>query len=250
MAGHSHSSNIAARKGAVDKKRARNFSKFSRAIISAVRQGGADIDSNLKLKYAVEKARAGNMPKDNIERAIKRGVGDKGGDGFEELVYEGYAPGGVAIMVSCLTDNRSRTAPDIRYIFDRSAGNIGAPGSVAFMFTFRSIFVVERADHDEDSLMELGLEAGAEDVVLEGDLATVVASPNDFLAVKTALEAKSLKLASAEIGYVPQTTVKVEDKEEARKILKLIDALEENEDVQAVYANYEIPDAWIAELAP
>jgi YebC/PmpR family DNA-binding regulatory protein len=249
MAGHSHSSNIAARKGAVDKKRMRAFSKLSRAIISAVRQGGPEIDSNLKLKYAVEKARAANMPKDNIERAIKRGAGEKGGDGFEELVYEGYAPGGVALMITCLTDNRSRTAPDIRHIFDKSAGNIGAPGSVAFLFSFRSVFVAERADRDEDTLMELGLDAGAEDVVLDGDVATIVAPPAEFLAVKTSLEAKGLKLLSAELGYVPQTTVKVEDKEDARKILKLIETLEENEDVQSVYANYEIPDEWINELA-
>jgi YebC/PmpR family DNA-binding regulatory protein len=249
MAGHSHSSNIAARKGAVDKKRARNFSKLSRAIISAVRQGGPDVESNLKLKYAVEKARAANMPKDNIERAIKRGAGEKGGDGFEELVYEGYAPAGVALMITCLTDNRARTAPDIRHIFDKSAGNIGAPGSVSFLFNFRSVFVAERAERDEDALMELGLEAGAEDVILEGEVATIIAPPAEFLAVKTALEGKGLKLLSAEIGYVPQTTVKVEDKEDARKILKLIETLEENEDVQSVYANYEIPDEWINELA-
>jgi YebC/PmpR family DNA-binding regulatory protein len=249
MAGHSHSANIAARKGAVDKKRARNFSKLSRAIMSAVRQGGADADSNLKLKYAIEKARAGNMPKDNIERAIKRAAGDKSGDAFEEILYEGYAPGGIALLVSCLTDNRARTAPDIRYIFDRADGNIGSPGSVGFLFQFRSIYLAEREGRSEDAMMEIVLEAGAEDVQLESDVATILAPPTEFLPVKRALEASGLKLVSAELGYMPQTTVRVEDKETARKILKLIELLEESEDVQNVYANYDIPAEWIAELA-
>lgn len=248
MAGHSHSANIAARKGAVDKKRAKNFSKLSRALMSAVRQAGADVDTNLKLKYAIEKARAGNMPRDTIERAIKRAAGEKGGDGFEELTYEGYAPGGIALMVCCLTDNRHRTSPDIKYIFDRGNGNIGAPGSVAFMFNFRSIFVAQHEGRDEDAWMELGLEAGAEDVVVEKDVVTIVAPATEFLSVKSALEARSVKLFSAEMGYMPQNVVPVADKDDARKILKLIDALEDNEDVQSVYANYEIPDEWLAEL--
>jgi YebC/PmpR family DNA-binding regulatory protein len=248
MAGHSHSANIAARKGAVDKKRAKNFSKLSRALMSAVRQAGADVDTNLKLKYAIEKARAGNMPRDTIERAIKRAAGEKGGDGFEELTYEGYAPGGIAVIVCCLTDNRHRTSPDIKYIFDRGDGNIGAPGSVAFMFNFRSIFVAEREGRDEEAWMELGLECGAEDVLVEKDVVTIVAPANEFLPVKTALESKSVKLLSAEMGYMPQNTVPVADKDVARKILKLLDALDDNEDVQSVYANYEIPDEWIAEL--
>jgi YebC/PmpR family DNA-binding regulatory protein len=248
MAGHSHSANIAARKGAVDKKRAKIFSKLSRALMSAVRQGGPDADSNLKLKYAIEKARAGNMPRDTIERAIKRAAGEKGGDGFEELTYEGYAPGGVAVMVSCLTDNRHRTSPDIKYIFDRGNGNIGAPGSVAFMFNFRAIFVADRQGREEDAWVELGLDVGAEDVLVEKDIVTIVAPPTEFLAVKSALEAKSVKLHSAEIGYMPQSTVPVTDKDEARRVLKLIEALEDNDDVQNVYANYDIPDAWLAEL--
>ena len=249
MAGHSHSSNIAARKGAVDKKRAKNFSKFSRALMSAVRQGGPDADSNLKLKYAIEKARAGNMPKDTIERAIKKAAADKSGDAFEELTYEGYAPGGIALIVSCLTDNRHRTAPDVKYIFDRNAGNLGAPGSVSFLFHFRSIVVVERGERSEDEWVELGLEVGAEDVVVEKDAVTILAPANDFLALKLALEAKGVPMLSAEMGYVPQNTVAIADKEEARRVLKLIDALEDNDDVQSVYANYEIPDDWIAELA-
>ncbi len=248
MAGHSHSSNIAARKGAVDKKRAKAFSKLSRAIMSAVRQAGPDPDSNLKLKYALEKARAANVPKDNIERVIKKAAGEKGAD-LDELTYEGYAPGGIALIVVCLTDNRSRTAPDVKYIFDRNGGNLGAPGSVGFLFQFRSIYVARRAERTEDELLEIGLDSGADDVRLEGDLVTIVAAPTEFLPVKTRLEARGLELASAELGYMPQTSVPVSDKDAARKVLRLIDELEENDDVQSVYANYEIPDEWIAELA-
>ena len=249
MAGHSHSANIAARKGAVDIKRARNFNKLARNIMSAVRQGGSDPDHNLKLKYAIEKARAGNMPKDNIERVIKRAAGEKGGAGFEEIVYEGYAPGGVAIMVACLTDNRARTAPDIRYAFDRHGGSIGSPGSVSFLFSFHAILVAEKGERDEDGWTEIALEAGAEDVKLEGDVVTLVAPPADFLPVKQKLEEKGTKLLSAELGWMPGSTVAIADKEAAKKVLALIEALEENDDVQNVYANYDIPEAWASELA-
>ncbi len=249
MAGHSHSSNIAARKGAVDKKRAKNFSKLSRAIMSAVRQGGPSIDDNLKLKYAVEKARAGNMGKDTIKHAIKRAAGEKIGDAYEDLVYEGYAPGGVALMVSCLTDNRHRTAPDLKFIFDRNGGNLGSTGSVAFLFTFQTIVIADRDEKSEDEWLNLGLECGASDVRVEGDVVTITAPPTEFLAVKSALEAKEIKMHSAEMGYVPGTSVAVADKEDARKVLKLIEALEDHDDVQSVYPNYEMPDEWIAELS-
>lgn len=249
MAGHSHSANIAARKGAVDKKRAKNFSKLSRAIMSAVRQGGPDPDSNLKLKYAVEKARAGNMPKDTIKHAIKRAAGEKIGDAFEDLVYEGYAPGGVALIVACLTDNRHRTAPDMKFIFDRNGGNLGASGSVAFLFTFQTIVIADRGGKSEDEWLELGLECGASDVRVEGDVVTILAPATEFLAVKSALEGKGIAMHSAEMGYMPNTSVPVADKEDARKILKLIEALEDHDDVQNVYANYEIPDAWLEELS-
>lgn len=248
MAGHSHSANIAARKGAVDKQRARNFNKLARGIMSAVRQAGSDPDHNLKLKYALEKARAGNMPKDNIERVIKRAAGEKGGPGFEEITYEGYAPGGVAVMAACLTDNRSRTAPDVRYIFDRHGGSIGSPGSVSFLFAFHSILVAEKGERDEDRWTELALEAGAEDVKIEGEVVTLIAPPTDFLAVKQKVEETGVKLLSAEIGWVPGSTVAIADKETARKVLALIDALDENDDVQSVYANYDIPEEWAAEL--
>ncbi len=249
MAGHSHSANIKHRKNAVDAKRAKIFSKLARNIISASRQGGVDLEMNLKLKYAVEKAKAANMPKDNIERAIKRGAGDKDGDAFEELLYEGYAPGGVAMIIACLTDNRNRTAPDVKYTLEHGGGNLGATGSVSFMFDFRSIFVLELGDKSEDDLMELALEAGAEDVEVEEDMATVLGSAVDFLPIKEALEGAGLTLLSAETGHVPQNTVQVENKDDARKILKLIDNLEDNDDVQNVYANYEMPDERIAELS-
>lgn len=249
MAGHSHSANIKHRKNAVDAKRAKIFSKLARHIISAARQGGADVDTNLKLKYAVEKAKAANMPKDNIERAIKRGTGDKGGAEFEELVYEGYAPGGVALLITCLTDNRNRTAPDVKYTLEHGGGNLGSSGSVSFMFDFRSVFVAEMGERDEDAMMEIALESGAEDVEVAGDMATVYGAAGDFLTVKSGLEDAGLELLSAETGYVPQNTVAIASKDEARKVLKLIRDLEDNDDVQNVYDNYEIPEEWLEELA-
>jgi len=248
MAGHSHSSNIAARKGAVDKKRAKNFSKLSRNIMSAVRQGGPDPDANFKLRLAIEKARAGNMPKDNIERVIKKTSADKS-DAMEEITYEGYAPGGVALMVTCLTDNRHRTAPDVKYAFDRNGGNLGAQGSVGFLFQFRTIVVADRGERTEDQWVELALECGADDVKVEGDVVTIAAPPTDFLAVKSALEGQSVTMHSAELGYLPGTLVPLTDKEEARKVLRLIEALEDNDDVQNVYANYDIPEDWLVELS-
>ena len=260
MAGHSHAANVKHRKNAVDAKRAKIFSKLARNIISAVRQGGTDVDTNLKLKYAVEKARAANMPKDNIQRAIKRGDGAKDGDDFEELTYEGYAPGGVALLITCLTDNRNRTAPDVKFALERGGGNMGTSGSVSFMFDFKSVFVVdmtgEQADEefegkpfDEDGLMEAALEAGAEDVQVDGDVATVYGAATDFLDIKTGLEGQGVVLLSAETGYVPQNTIEVQSKDDAAKILKLIDKLEDNEDVQNVYANFDIKDEWLDELS-
>jgi len=248
MAGHSHAANVARRKNAVDAKRAKIFSKCAKIIMSAVRQGGPDPDGNLKLRYAIEKAKAENMPKDNIERAIRRASGEGMGD-LEELTYEGYAPGGVALLVTCLTDNRSRTAPDIKHLFDKRGGNLGAQGSVSFLFDFRSILAVEMGDRSEDRIMELALEAGADDVEVDGDVATIYASAADFLEVKAALEERGLAFLSAETGYVPQTTVKIESKEDAQRLLALIALLEDNDDVQNVYSNYEMPDEWLEELS-
>ena len=244
MAGHSHSANIARRKNAVDAKRAKIFSKCAKAILSAVKQGGPDPDQNLKLKYAIEKAKAANMPKDNIQRAIKSGAGDKSGD-MDELVYEGYAPAGVAVMVTALTDNRNRTASDLKHIFDKRGGNLGAQGSVAFLFDFRAILVVEDAEKSEEEWMELALESGAEDVEIDGDVATFYADPTQFIAVQSALDAKGCEFLQAELGYVPQNSVEVTDEAEAKKVLRLIESLEDNDDVQNVYANFDIPDEWM-----
>jgi YebC/PmpR family DNA-binding regulatory protein len=249
MAGHSHSANIKHRKGAVDAKRAKVFSKLARHIISAARQGGPDIEGNLRLKYAVEKARAANMPKDNIERAIKRGAGDKEGAGFEELMYEGYAPGGIALIVCCLTDNRNRTAPDVKHLFERGAGSLGASGSVSFLFDFRSILVVDPASRDEDAMTEIALETGADDIEFDTEATTIYARAADFLPVKQALETKGLAILSGEMGYVPKNYVQVDDKNVARKVLKLVESLEENDDVQSVWSNYEMDPAWLEELA-
>lgn len=249
MAGHSHSANIARRKGAVDAKRGKVFSKLARAIISAARQGGGDPKANLKLQYAVEKARAANMPKDTIKNAIDRGTGAKGGDDYEEISYEGYGPGGVAVVVTCLTDNRHRTAPDIKYCFDRGGGNLGAPGSVLFQFDFKSVIAIEAGGRDEDSLTELALDVGAEDVAIEGETAILYAAATDFIGVKAALEGKDEKFLSAALEYVPKSRTPVADKEDARKLLKLIDTLEDNEDVQNVFANYDIPSEWLDELS-
>lgn len=246
MAGHSHSANIKHRKNAVDAKKAKIFSKLARAVISAARQGGGDPDMNPRLKLAVEKAKAANMTRDGIERAIKRGSGE-GDDAaqFEELLYEGYASGGVAVMVTCLTDNRNRTAPDIKYIFERNNGNMGSPGSVAFMFDFRSIFAAESAGRDEDAMMEIVLEAGAEDLEFDEEICTILAAPTEFIQVKQALEEAGLALVSAETGYVPQNSVEVTEEAEAKRVIRLIDALEDNDDVQNVYANYDIRDEWL-----
>ena len=248
MAGHSHSANIARRKNAVDAVRAKVFSKCAKAIMSAVKQGGPDPDQNLKLRYAVEKAKAANMPKDNVERAIKRASGEGAGD-IEELLYEGYAPGGVAVIVTALSDNRNRTAPEMKFLFEKRGGNMGAQGSVAFLFDFRSIFVVETGGQSEDDVLEAALEAGAEDVQYEGDVATIYAAATEFLDVKTALEGSGYAFLSAETGYVPQNSVAVQDKSDAKKILNLLAALDEHEDVQSVYANYDMPSEWVDELS-
>lgn len=247
MAGHSHSANIARRKGAVDKKRSKVFSNCSKMILSAVRQSGPDPDANLKLKYAIEKARAANMPKDTIQRAIKSASGEKGGD-MEELAYEGYAPGGVALIVMALTDNRSRTAADLKHLFDKRGGNIGSPGSVAFLFQFRSILVVESAGRTEDQLLELALEVGADDVQWGADESTILADPTAFLPVKSALEARGLAFVSAEIGYVPLTTTKVPTIEDAKKLVRLVDELEAHDDVQTVYGNHEFEASWLEQM--
>ena len=237
MAGHSHSANIAVRKGKQDALRAKLFSKLSRYIIIAARAGGGDPDTNLRLRYAIDKARAVSMPRDNIERAIKRGTGELEGSQMEELVYEGFAPGGaVAIICDILTDNRARTSGEVRKIFDRAGGNMGGPGSVSYLFDRKGVFVVPAAGLTEDTLMNVALEAGAEDLNRDGDSFEVTCEVTAFNAVQTALEQAGIKPETAEIQQVPKAMVEV-DVETGKKVARLLDMLDEHDDVQNVYCN-------------
>ena len=249
MAGHSYSANIKFRKDRVDAARAKAFSKVARLITVAAKMGGGDIASNPRLRLAVEKARIANMPKDNVDRAIKKGTGEGDVGQFEEIVYEAYGPCGVAVMLDVLTDNRNRTGPEIRKLFERSGGNLGSSGSVAYMFERKSVFVVEGGvEFGEDRLMEATIEAGADDLVAVGDTFEIQGPPGEFLSIKEGLEAAQVPLMRAEVTMIPQTTVQLESADDARKILKLLAGLEEHDDVQGVSANYEIDDAIMAEI--
>jgi YebC/PmpR family DNA-binding regulatory protein len=243
MSGHSKWHSIRHAKGATDKRRGQLFSKLTRAIIVAAREGGPDPDANLALRNAVEKAREASMPKDNIERAIARGSG-AGGDGaaYEHVAYEGYAPGGVAVYVEALTDNRNRTAAEVRNIFTKSEGSLGESGSVAWLFERKGVLLVEAEGVDEDELTLAAAEGGAEDVELDGSSFQVSTAPEDLHAVREAIEAAGIEVASAEISLVPKTTLQIEDEGAARKILRLMEQLEDSDDVQGVYANFDIPE--------
>ncbi|MHC4983405.1 MAG: YebC/PmpR family DNA-binding transcriptional regulator [Planctomycetota bacterium] len=248
MAGHSHWARIRRAKASTDAKRGRIWSKLARKIIVAARTGGGNPDDNLNLRYAIDDAKAANMPNDTIQRAIKKGTGELGGENYEEVVYEGYGPGGVAFMVHCLTDNRNRTASGMRKIFERSGGQLGASNCVAWMFEQKGTFVIS-ADHaDEETLMEIALEAGADDVKTEGDLFEIVCQPSAFSDVKKALAEKGIETVSSEIAMLPKNTAQVAG-EKAKQVVVLMDTLEENEDVQNIYANFDIPDEVMAEAA-
>jgi YebC/PmpR family DNA-binding regulatory protein len=250
VSGHSKWSSIKHKKGAVDAKRGKLFSKLSRAIIVAAKEGGADPAGNLALQNAIEKARSYSMPKDNIERAIARGSGaDSDAQAFETVVYEGYGPGGVAVIVEALTDNRNRTASDVRHAFDKNDGNLGGSGAVAWLFERRAIVVVPADEVDEDELMLAAAEGGADDVSLDGSTYEVVSAPESLSAVRGALEAAGITPESAELSMVPKTTVEVADEPTAKKIVRLIDQLEENDDVQDVYANFDIPEQVLEAVA-
>ncbi len=247
MAGHSHWANIAHKKGRADKVRGKLFGKLSRAIIVAAQRGG-DPDMNLALRYAIDKARKNSMPRDNIERAIKKGTGESGGVAYEELLYEGYGPAGVAIMCDILTDNRNRTASEVRKIFEVRNGNLGATGCVSWMFERKGIFIIPADSIEEEALMDLALEAGADDVkTVEGSY-EVYCQPEDFQAVEKAIEAADLKPTLAEISRIPSDTVEL-DASDAVKVLKLIDSLEENDDIQSVTSNFNIPDEIMEQIA-
>jgi YebC/PmpR family DNA-binding regulatory protein len=243
VSGHSKWHQIRRKKGAVDARRGREFSKLTRAIIVAAREGGPDPAGNLALQNAIEKAREASMPKDNIERAIARGAG-AGADGaaYERITYEGYGPSGVAVFVEALSDNRNRTASEVRHVFSKHDGNLGESGSVAWLFDREGVLLVDAGAVDEDELTLAAADAGAEDVVREGSSFRVTTAPGDLGAVRAALEAAGVPVESVQASMVPKTTVSIEDEAIARKILRLMEALEENDDVQDVYANFDIPE--------
>ena len=248
MSGHSKWSTIKRKKGAADAKRGKIFTKLIREIATAARLGGGDVDSNPRLRLSVEKARSANMPKDNIERAIAKGTGAGEGEAYDEVVYEGYGPGGVAVYVEVLTDNKNRTVGDVRHILTKNGGNLGASGCVAYLFEKRGVLSFAAADVDADGLMEAALDAGADDVIESDDALVVVVAPADFESVKAALEAAGFASEHAEISMEPSTTVAISG-EQAESMLRLTDALDELDDVQNVFANFDISDEEMARLA-
>jgi YebC/PmpR family DNA-binding regulatory protein len=249
MSGHSKWSTIKHKKGAQDARRGKLFSKLSRAIIVAAKEGGPDPAGNLALQNAIEKARSYSMPKDNIERAIARGSGqDADAAAFETVVYEGYAPGGVAMIVEALTDNRNRTASEVRHLFSKHDGSLGESGSVAWLFDRRALVLVD-GSADEDELLLAAAEGGADDVARDGSTWQVTAPPESLASVREAVEAAGFTVESAELTMAPKTTIEVEEEARAKKILRLLDALEENDDVQDVYANFDIPERVLEEVA-
>jgi YebC/PmpR family DNA-binding regulatory protein len=250
VSGHSKWSTIKHKKGAADAKRGQLFTKLSKAIIVAAKEGGADPAANLSLQNAIEKAKSYSMPKDTIERAIARGAGtDADAAAYETIVYEGYGPDGVAVLVEALTDNRNRTASDVRHTFTKNGGNLGTTGAVAWLFERRGIVLVEATGVDEDELTLAAAEGGAEDVELDGSVFEVSCAPEALAAVRQAIEDAGIAIASAELSMVPKTTVEVAEEPSAKKLIRLIEALEENDDVQGVYANFDIPEQVLEAVA-
>jgi YebC/PmpR family DNA-binding regulatory protein len=241
MSGHNKWSTIKHKKGAADAKRGKMFSKLIKEITIAARMGGGDVDGNPRLRTAVLTARTANMPKENIERAIKRGTGEIEGVTYEEIVYEGYGPGGVAVLVEALTDNKNRTVAEIRHIFDKHNGNLGESGCVAWMFDKKGVIEIVAEGLTEDEVMELALEYGAQDVKKEGDAFEITAEPSDFEPVRKAVEDKGWKIELAEITMIPQNTVKLSGKK-AEQMLKMMDILDDHEDLQKVFANFDISE--------
>ncbi|MBU0994670.1 MAG: YebC/PmpR family DNA-binding transcriptional regulator [Proteobacteria bacterium] len=247
MSGHSKWSTIKHKKGAADVKRGKIFTKLIKEITVAARMGGGDQTANPRLRMAVTAAKTENMPKNNIERAIKKGTGELEGVQYEEIVYEGYGPGGAAVIVEAMTDNKNRAVADIRHIFSKANGNLGANGCVAWMFDKKGIFIVDKKDIDEDKLMEIAIEAGAEDVKEDGASFEVITEPSDFEPVKTALEAASVPFHDAEVTLIPQNMAKVEGKD-AEQMIKMMDMLDDCDDVQKVYTNADIPEDVISSM--
>jgi YebC/PmpR family DNA-binding regulatory protein len=250
VSGHSKWSTIKHKKGAADAKRGQLFTKLSKAIIVAAKEGGADPANNLALQNAIEKARSYSMPKDTIERAIARGAGtDADAAVYETVVYEGYGPEGVAVLVEALTDNRNRTASDVRHLFTKHGGNLGTTGAVAWLFERRGIVLVAADGVDEDELMLAAADGGAEDIDADGSSFQVSSAPEDLSSVRAAIEAAGFEVESSELSMVPKTTVSIEDEATAKKIVRLVEALEESDDVQDVYANFDIPERVLEAVA-
>ncbi|MBN1359997.1 MAG: YebC/PmpR family DNA-binding transcriptional regulator [Sedimentisphaerales bacterium] len=248
MSGHSHWAGIKHKKAAVDAKRGKLWSKLARMVIVAARNGGGDPASNLSLRYAIDKAKAANMPKDTIEKAIKKGTGDLGGVSYEEVLYEGYGPSGVAVMVEALTDNRNRTGPEIKRIFEKHGGSLGTTGCVGWMFNKKGLITVAASKINEDDLMELALGAGAEDMQNTGEVYEITCDPDAYEELKKALEQREVPTEVAEISMVPQTTVEISDDHVARRIISLMEAFEDHDDVQNAYANFDIPEEVMSKL--
>ncbi|MGI9111028.1 MAG: YebC/PmpR family DNA-binding transcriptional regulator [Gaiellaceae bacterium] len=250
MSGHSKWSTIKHKKGAADAKRGQLFTKLSKAIIVAAKEGGPDPGANLSLQNAIEKARSYSMPKDNIERAVARGAGtDAEGASYETVVYEGYGPDGVAVLVEALTDNRNRTASDVRHTFAKNGGNLGTSGAVAWLFERRGVVLVDAEAVDEDELVLAAAEGGADDVERDGSTFVVSSAPESLAAVREAVQAAGIEIQSAELTMIPKTTVEVAEEVSARKLIRLIEALEDNDDVQEVSANFDIPEQVLEAVA-
>ncbi len=248
MSGHSKWHSIKHKKGALDAKRGKLFTKLIKELTIAARSGGGDPNQNPRLRKAVNDAKAANMPNDTIDRAIKRGTGELEGASYEEITYEGYGPGGVAVMVNATTDNRNRTVSELRHLFSKNNGNLGESGSVAWMFNKKGQIIVDAASKSEDEMMEIALDAGAEDMQNDGESYQIFTAPEDFHSVLDAIKSKGLEPISSEIAMIPQNTIKL-DGAQSTQMLKLYDALDDHEDVQSVYANFEIDDAVLQQQA-
>jgi len=248
MSGHSHWAGIKYKKAAADAKRGKVWSKVARMIIVAAKNGGGDPAANLSLRYAIDKAKAANMPKDTIEKAIKKGTGELGAANFQEVLYEGYGPAGVAIMVEALTDNRNRTTPEIKRLFERHGGSLGTGGCVNWMFSKKGLITVGTAEIDEEQLMEIALNAGADDMQNTGEVYEITCDPAAYEKLKDTLQERQIPTQVAEISMVPQNTIQVSDEATAKKIISLMDAFEDQDDIQNTYANFDIPDEIVSKV--
>jgi len=249
MSGHSHWAGIKHKKAANDAKRGKVWSKIARMIIVAAKNGGGDPAANLTLRYAIDKAKAANMPKDTIEKAIKKGTGELEGVTFEEVLYEGYGPSGVAIMVEALTDNRNRTGPEVKKLFEKHGGSLGTSGCVNWMFSQKGLITVATAGVDEERLLEIALNAGADDMDKTGELFEITCEPAAFEGLKKALDDEEITTEVAEIAMIPQNTVEVNQEAVAKRIIALMESFDDHDDIQNAYANFDIPDEIVANIS-